>query len=306
MKILVAEDQPIAAMMLRRELERQGHEVEVVGDGEEAWNALREGVARVLISDWVMPRLDGPGLCKRVRLNDLGTYIYVILLTALDRREDRLAGLQAGADDFLTKPPDRDELAVRLEVAGRILAVHEELARKNAALAELAATDALTGLWNRRSFDAALEREWATATRMGTPLSLLMLDVDRFKAYNDRHGHLAGDAVLREVGAALAGAIRPGDMAARYGGEEFVVLLPGASPMAAMRVAARTRAAIADRPWRHEPVTASVGVATTHGDASWSASDLVGRADAALYKAKEDGRDRVACDLAPCLAGGGR
>src|SRR5271156_973086 len=148
MKILIAEDQPTAALFLRRTIEKMGHEATVAPDGEAAWRMIREGDVPLLISDWMMPYLDGPELCRRLRAATDDRYIYIILLTSLDRREDRLNGLRAGADDFLTKPPDPDELAVRLEIAERIIAMHDQLARQNARLAELATTDELTGVKN--------------------------------------------------------------------------------------------------------------------------------------------------------------
>ena len=197
MKILIAEDQPAAALYLRRTLEKMGHQAEVAPDGEAAWQMIRDGDTPLLISDWMMPHLDGPELCRRLRAVAADRYIYIILLTSLDRREDRLKGLRAGADDFLTKPPDPDELAVRLEIAERILAVHDQLARQNARLAELATTDELTGVKNRRRFREDLDLLFAQADRLGSPLSLIMLDIDHFKQYNDSFGHPAGDRVLR-------------------------------------------------------------------------------------------------------------
>ena len=291
MRILVAEDQPTCAQFLRRVLEHLGHEVDLVPDGEAAWQAIAETEANLLISDWVMPRLDGLELCRRIRAARLNHYIYIILLTAKDRREDLIAGLRAGADDFLTKPPDHDELAVRLEVAARILAVHAELARKNAVLESLAVTDALTTLANRRAFDAELSREVAVANRTGALLSLIMLDVDFFKRYNDDFGHPAGDEVLRAVGNAIRASIRGTDVAARYGGEEFAVLLPRTDMSSAVRVGERIRIEIATNSNLLRRVTASLGVATLApgGDLA----SLVNQADKALYRAKQTGRDRV-------------
>ena len=292
MKILIAEDQPVAALYLRRTLEKMGHEVEVAPDGEDAWRRIRDGDAPLLISDWMMPRLDGPELCRRIRDGGCNRYIYIILLTSLDRRDDRVEGLRAGADDFLTKPPDPDELSVRLEIAGRILAVHDRLARQNARLAELASTDELTGVKNRRRFREDLDMLFGHAGRQGVPLSLILLDIDHFKAYNDAFGHPAGDRVLQQVGATLRSTLRGHDVVARYGGEEFVVLLPATGPDAAMEVAERLRSAIAGRTWPHRPVTASFGVATSGPDTP-DAATLVDLADRALYLSKEAGRNRT-------------
>ncbi|MGP0067614.1 MAG: diguanylate cyclase [Isosphaeraceae bacterium] len=291
MKILIAEDQPTAALFLRRTLEKMGHEATVAPDGEAAWQMIREGDAPLLISDWMMPHLDGPELCRRLRAATNDRYIYIILLTSLDRREDRLKGLRAGADDFLTKPPDPDELAVRLEIAERIIAMHDQLARQNARLAEMATTDELTGVKNRRRFQEDLELLFAQADRKSSPLSLIMLDIDHFKQFNDTFGHPAGDRILRSVGSTLKSIVRNHDVVARYGGEEFVVLLPTTDVAEAMSVAERLRSSIADHPWTDRKVTASLGVATSGIDTPDGAT-LVVHADRALYHSKQCGRNR--------------
>jgi len=245
-----------------------------------------------LISDWMMPRLDGPDLCRRIRAAGDEPYTYIILLTSRDRREDRLEALNAGADNFLTKPPDPQELAVGLVVAGRILNLYEQLARKNALLVDLATIDELTGAKNRRRFREDLELLFAQADRQGSPLSILMLDIDHFKQYNDTFGHPAGDEVLRRVGTILQTAVRAHDVVARYGGEEFVVLMPSTKENEALEVAERLRSAIAYQPWPLRKVTASLGVATTGRDTP-NAAALVDQADRALYHSKQAGRDQV-------------
>ena len=312
MKILIAEDQPPAALFLRRTLERMGHEPVVAVDGEQAWGLVQEAPTPLLISDWMMPRLDGLELCRRIRGRaasardaDAPGYTYVILLTSKDRRQDRLAGLRAGADDFLIKPPDPDELAIRLEIAGRILAVHDALARQNARLAELATVDELTGVKNRRRFREDLEMLHAVASRHGAPLSVVMLDVDRFKQYNDEFGHPAGDEVLQVVGKTLRDNTRDQDVVARYGGEEFALLLPSTNVESSLNLAERLRAKIEGHPWTRRPVTASFGVATTGLHISDSPG-LVEAADQALYRSKKAGRNRVShydqCEDEPIAA----
>jgi len=292
MKILIAEDQPPAALYLRRTLERMGHEATIAPDGEQAWQILQRGDAPLLISDWMMPHLDGPDLCRRIRSAGGDRYTYIILLTSRDQQEDRLKGLRAGADDFLTKPPDPDELAVRLEIAGRILAVHEQLARQNERLAELAAIDELTGAKNRRRFREDLELLFAQADRLGSPLSLIMLDLDHFKQYNDAFGHPAGDELLQWVGSTLRTAVRGHDVVARFGGEEFVMLLPATDVDEALEVAERLRSAIACRPGPHRQMTASLGVGTA-GPGTPSAAVLVDQADRAMYQSKQAGRNQI-------------
>jgi diguanylate cyclase (GGDEF)-like protein len=292
MKILIAEDQPPAALFLRRTLEKIGHEATIAPDGEQAWRIIQQGVSPLLISDWMMPRLTGPELCRRIRGAGGDRYTYIILLTSRDRHDDMLEGLRAGADDFLTKPTDPDELVVRLEIAARILAVHEQLARQNAQLAELASIDELTGTKNRRRFREDLDLLFAQADRLGAPLSLIMLDLDHFKEYNDDFGHPAGDEVLHGVGSTLRTAVRSHDIVARFGGEEFVILLPATGEDEALEVAERLRAAIACRHWQHRKVTASLGVGTA-GRGTPSAAALVDQADRALYQSKQSGRNQV-------------
>jgi diguanylate cyclase (GGDEF)-like protein len=292
MKILIAEDQDTAALYLRRTLERMGHEVTVAPDGEQAWRIVQTNHTPLLISDWMMPQVDGPELCRRIRSAAVERYTYIILLTSRDRKEDRLEGLRAGADDFLTKPPDPDELTVRLQIAERILKVHAQLARQNERLAELAAVDELTGTKNRRRFREDLDLLFSQAERLGSPLSLIMLDLDHFKQYNDTFGHLAGDEVLHGVGSAIRTAVRGHDIVARYGGEEFVVLLPTTDAPEAVEVAERLRSAIASQCWTRRKVTASLGVGTI-GPHTPCASALVDQADRALYYSKQAGRNQV-------------
>ena len=306
MNILVAEDDRVSALKLQRSLERMGYRVTVARDGLEAWKLIDEGGVCLLVSDWMMPGIDGPELCRRIRARPDPAYTYVILLTARDSRDDRLEGLQAGADDFLGKPLDTGELVARLNVARRILAMQEQLRthaaqlaalhvaleHQNEMLSERASTDGLTGLRNRRHFDETLATTLAFADRQGHPVSLVMIDVDHFKQFNDAFGHLAGDEVLRVVADSLRCGARSHDVVARYGGEEFAVILPGADEAAAQAVADRLRASIADLSWPRRAVTVSLGISTVLLPAT-VAEQLIGEADRALYHSKAQGRDRV-------------
>jgi two-component system chemotaxis response regulator CheY len=306
MKILIAEDDSVSALILRNWLEKLGREVVVARDGADAWEQAQHEDVRLVISDWMMPRMDGIELCRRLRQRADRLYTYVILLTAKPQREDRIAALQAGADDLLIKPLDRGELQARLQVAHRILtmqeelrnrskeleAMHDVLERQNVRLAELAVCDSLTGLKNRRHFHEVLEPSHSFAARNHLPLSLVMLDVDRFKSYNDTFGHPAGDLALKRVASLLRDNAREHDVVARYGGEEFVILLPATDVDAARAVCERLRATIAEHPWTLRPITASLGVATIFPPAGTSAQ-LVEEADRALYHSKKAGRNRT-------------
>ena len=247
MKILIAEDQAPSAFTCAARSKKWATRPPSRPTASKPGGSCRTARRRVLISDWMMPLLDGPALCRRIRSAAAERYTYIILLTSRDRKEDRLEGLRAGADDFLTKPPDPDELAVRLEIAERILKVHAQLARQNERLAELAAVDELTGTKNRRRFREDLDLLFAQAERLGSPLSLIMLDLDHFKEYNDTFGHPAGDEILQRLGSTLRSSLRSHDVVARYGGEEFVVLLPATGEDEAIEVAERLRRSIASR-----------------------------------------------------------
>lgn len=474
MKVLVAEDDQVLGSALRRTLEKWGHEVIVADNGVAAWEKFQVENPSMVISDRIIPEIDGTTLCRRIRSMGLATYTYFMLYTAKQSREDRLEGLQAGADDFLEKPLDPPELFARLEIARRILgmekqlckrsgemeALHAEVEQRNAdlrdamtyhthanrrftelfegiptacytwdregriyewnraavdmfgypaeevvtrhiwevfaeasprkqaqirrrqcstiervfdgeaiigreldkrdkqgnlvhalcnilpirayngmitggitaliditarkeleqrlanqlviakdlnvtlaqqrkelekannSLSELVTTDGLTGLKNHRHFREVLEAASAFSLREGTPFSVIMLDVDRFKLYNDTYGHPAGDEVLRAVSGILTGNVRRYDLVARYGGEEFIVLCKSARQSTAVRLAERLRSAMENHAWPLLPVTASFGVATFSLRAS-SASDLVDEADRALYYSKNRGRNRV-------------
>ena len=291
MNILIAEDQVVSAHLLRRLLERLGHAVAVAADGAEAWRLVEAARWPIIISDWVMPGLDGPSLCRLVRQQAHRPYSYIILLTSKQGQAERLEGLRAGADDFLVKPPNVDELAVRLEIAHRILGVQDELERRNRLLADLAHLDELTGVANRRRFRELIEVDFAVAAESGLPLSLLMIDVDRFKDYNDAFGHPSGDELIRRVAELLCDEVRQVGEVARYGGEEFAILLPDTGPAAASALAERIRARIGATEWPLRAITASFGVATTGPDTS-RPDLLVVQADQALYRSKRGGRNR--------------
>ena len=296
MKALIADDDRASRLLLERAVARWGYEVVSCGDGAAAWRALNAPDApRLAILDWMMPGMSGPELCQRLRRKPRDDYIYVLLLTARTAQEDILAGLDAGADDYLVKPFDPLELRARLSTGRRIIELQTELTAAREALRYSATRDALTGLWNRAAILETLERESARAAREHTPLGALMADIDHFKAVNDTLGHAGGDTVLREVAARLTHAIRPYDAVGRYGGEEFLFVLPRCTLSEAAGVAERVRRSVAAEPIalsrQAVPVTVSLGVAVDRGLRDPEA--LVRAADAMLYQAKRGGRDRV-------------
>jgi len=299
--VLIADDEPISRRMLQASLVRWGYEVEVARNGEEALEALfRDAAPRLAVLDWMMPGLDGLEVCRRVRARPGAPYSYLLLLTSKEGSSDLVEGLEAGADDYIRKPFDAEELKARLRTGERILALQAQLLSAQEALRIQATRDGLTGLFNRRAFLERLAEELARAKRNGSKLSLLLLDVDHFKRVNDRLGHQAGDDVLRALGSRLSAVLRKYDTLARYGGEELIAALPGCGPATALVVAERMRSAVASVPIETGagPVelTVSIGSATCAAGEP-DADALIARADAALYRAKNAGRNRVEAAL---------
>ena len=299
MRVLAADDDQVSRIMLRGAVEHLGHECTTARDGEEAWQLLMDTCPDVLITDRMMPGIDGLELCRRVRASSSERYTYIILATSLAERDEILAGMEAGADDYLTKPVEPFDLQVRLVAAHRVTALHDQLARYRTELAQLARTDPLTQLRNRSSLNDDLDALHALSDRYHHPYCIAMCDVDHFKAYNDTCGHQAGDEVLRAVASALASQVRDVDGVYRYGGEEFLLLLPEQSLSGGAVVADRVRRAVEGVGIAHPSspsgrvVTISVGIAAFEPGGSLTAQDVLKRADAALYQAKAEGRNRV-------------
>ncbi len=268
--ILLAEDDPVTRMLLARALKKAGFPVETVTDGAAALDMVISRYFPILITDWEMPGMDGVELCRTVRNLQLDGYVYVLLLTSRDAKEHMIAGLEAGADDYLIKPIYEPELLARLNTGRRILALEHSLRIVNQQNLLLSITDALTGAFNRRHLMEQLPRELERCRRYGFPMSVVMCDIDHFKKVNDWHGHAAGDTALRQFASTLQENIRPAsDWVARYGGEEFLIVLPETAHAGGMIVANKIREAIAQRPFNlggeliH--MTASFGVASTGG-----------------------------------------
>jgi diguanylate cyclase (GGDEF)-like protein len=310
MRVLIAEDSAAPRFMLERAIRELGHECVVTEDGEGAWQAFTETGADVIISDWVMPGLDGDELCRRVRLAAKETYTYFIMLTLLSDPGYAVTAMEAGADDYLKKPFDVEDLRAKLIVATRVTELHarlnsqqQELQRLNDRLFEESRHDPLTKLGNRIALHEHLWRLTATAVRYGHRYSIALLDIDYFKAYNDTCGHLAGDDVLRAVASELASG-RQADTAYRYGGEELLLVLPEQRLTDAALIAERVRADIEALELPHPGRGPGTVVSVSVGVAEFDAADggdfgaTLARADAALYRAKDLGRNRV--ELADC------
>lgn len=296
--VLVAEDNPMFRRILQSWLEDWGYQVTVAEAGDAAWSVLNSTQPpQLAILDWMMPEIDGVELCRRIRARNSPPYQYILMLTARDNQRDRVLGFEAGADDYLTKPFDREELRARLRVGQRILTLQEDLIRAREGLRYQATHDVLTGTFNRGAILEDLRRVLERAERTGGAAGILLLDLDHFKLVNDRHGHLAGDAVLLEAARRVSRALRPYDLLGRYGGEEFLVVLPDCSSGATALAAERIRAAVADTPIAIPddgaiPVSVSIG-GVIAGEGRWKETDLLAIADSALYQAKEQGRNRV-------------
>lgn len=304
MKVLVADDDTLLLELLRSLLAGFGHMCVTVADGEAAWDHLVRQGADIVISDWLMPGLNGVELCERVRAHPEIEYPYFILLTARGNHSDVLTAVRAGVDDHLPKPLDLDVLEQRLIVAERVSALHREIHRTrmqletaNRQLAEAAHRDALTGLGNRLRLNLDLPGIHSRFEREGYAYNIALFDIDRFKDYNDTHGHQLGDALLTEVGKVFIDELRQGDLIYRYGGEEFLLVLPNRTVEQAAKAVERFRRAVAKATSESSlpaPATLSAGVARVM--TGESIEDVIGRADRALYEAKRNGRDQVVID----------
>jgi diguanylate cyclase (GGDEF)-like protein len=290
-KVLIADDDPISRRLLETHVAKWGYEAIVAGDGAEAWGMLqREDAPRLAVLDWMMPGMDGPHICREIRRCADRPYTYLLLLTAKSRKEDIVEGMEAGADDFLTKPFDAQELKARLRAAKRILDLEE-------ALRVQSLHDALTGLWNRAAIFNFLQRELNRGKRQGFPMGVAMADVDHFKRINDTHGYLVGDGVLREVARKIESCVRAYDGVGRFGGEEFLIVFPGCDVELSSKLAERLRASVSAAHLEVSgvtiPVTLSLGVAAEGVAKTSEINQLLRIADGALYRAKSGGRNRV-------------
>ncbi len=298
MKVLIADDDALSRKILQDCLSEWGYDIVMANNGNEPWSIL-EKIDRpnMAVLDWMMPGMDGVEICRRLRGLNLPNYVYVILLTARSKREDVINGLESGADDYIIKPFNHEELRSRLKIGQRIIELEHRILR-------LASTDYLTGLLNRRAFLERLERELNRCQREASPMGIIIMDIDHFKRVNDNFGHQVGDLVLQELSHSLVKLCRTYDFIGRYGGEEFIVCLPGADKWNTYQITERMRSTIEKKkvllPDKENgiTVTASFGIASMELGQLKSADKLINEADEALYRAKHQGRNRVVMHVA--------
>ena len=293
MRILIADDSNVSRHLLESIVKKWGYQVITTADGNQAWDALQQPDApRMAILDWMMPGLTGPEVCRLVRQKGIEPYTYILLLTSRTQKQDVIEGMTAGADDYVVKPFDQQELNVRLRAGRRIIDLQDELLKAQALLRHQATHDALTGVNNRGQITEVLDG----CVAGDGPLGVIMLDIDKFKLVNDTFGHAAGDAVLIATAERLAGALSGQDSLGRYGGEEFLVVTRR-EPAELQAFAEMLRQRIAGEPvlagGQEFNVTASFGVASRNGKKIEGGNELLKAADEALYSAKHQGRNRV-------------
>lgn len=296
-KILVADDSPLYTMLVKESLSSQPCTLFFAKNGCEAIELFAEHKPALVITDWVMPKVDGLELCRRIRADFPEVYSYLMLLTSNDEKESVVAGLQAGADDYLSKPFHPGELVARVGVGRRVVEMQREIQTKNRQLEAMALTDSLTGLPNRRAIDVWAPRELSAAARYGFSLWVAMADLDFFKKINDEYGHNAGDIVLQGFAEILRRNTRTSDICGRVGGEEFVLALTHVERKDVGGVIERIRRTLEQQEFSFQGkiirATASFGVAGFQGEKVADFTSLVARADAALYSAKHKGRNGI-------------
>ena len=291
MKVLIADDDPVSLLFLRATLEDWGYDVTTAQDGKSAFELLQQRDAPMLaILDWMMPGMDGIDVCRSLRQGRRDHYTYLIMLTARSEVEFMVEAMNAGADDFVSKPFNLEELQVRIRAGKLIVELQQELRLK-------ATRDALTGIYNRGAIIDILDKEMSRHRRDNKPLGIIFADLDHFKKINDTFGHLAGDTVLCEVTQRIANALRPYDSLGRYGGEELLLTLPACLANKAVEVAERIRSKVDATPIHTSfgsiASSVSIGVTVLFPGEQQSMQNLLQRADQALYRAKGNGRNRV-------------
>jgi two-component system, cell cycle response regulator len=301
MQVLLVEDSPIYRKLVANCLLDWGFTLEMAETGSQAWDLLHQpDTPKLVLLDWVLPDFDGIELCRRIRQEGSSReYIYFILLTGKNAKEDMLKAMEAGADDYLIKPFDELELKARLMVGQRILKLQEELIAARESMRHAATHDSLTGLMNRAETLEFLNRELARAQREHSPVGVILADIDHFKDVNDSCGHLFGDEALREISGRLRSKLRVYDVIGRYGGEEFLLVVPGCNLTNARTRAEDLRQHVASKPIAfsgiEKIITISMGVTIASNCGSRDVETLLNQADLGLYEAKRKGRNRVEC-----------
>ena len=297
MKILIAEDDLVSSRILQKNIENWGYKAVLARSGQAAWEALQDEELRLSILDWMMPGMDGVEVCRKIRHRKKYKYTYIILLSAKDRKQDIIAGLSSGADDYMTKPVNFLELRARLQTGRRIIDLEDKLLLIQNQLKDIASRDSLTKIWNRSEISKFLSEELERGLREKKPTGVVLLDLDHFKKINDFYGHAIGDQALLRVVSRLKRKIRKSDKIGRYGGDEIIIILPNCGLDEIKKVGERLRLAVGKIGIKTDldtvPVTVSAGCATSELPGTASADKLIKVADSALLKAKGQGRNCV-------------
>lgn len=300
-RILVVEDSKAQADVTKEFLANHGYEVTWAGNGASAMKEAKAGPFDVILLDLVLPDINGKEVCRWLKQQEETKGVPVIMLTIKSSIEDKVSGIEAGADDYLPKPYNEIELNARIYAALRTKALQDELREKNRQVELLAITDPLTGLFNRRRVETVLEEEWKSVKRYQHPLSCLIIDIDHFKSINDTFGHKVGDTVLKEIADLIKGCLREVDTVARWGGEEFIVILPQTDPANAREASERIMEKILHHRFSHtagKRITVSIGISYYRPSLN-APEKLVDAADMALYQAKSEGRNRIVVSSGP-------
>jgi two-component system cell cycle response regulator len=301
LSVLVVDDSPFSRKLLEQALSGDSYSLLFAENGSRALQLFKERRPAIVITDWMLPDCSGPELCQRIRADSSDSYTYIILLTSMTEKEDIVKGLSSGADDYLTKPFDRGELLARIGVGRRIIDLHREIDAKNKLLEEMAHTDSLTGLPNRRAIEEWATRQLRGAARHGYALWVVHADLDNFKTINDSHGHEAGDEVLKGFATILKENTRASEISGRMGGDEFLLVLTHAQEDQIQLTVERLRAKFALKKFafggQSISITASFGACGFQGKKPPEFSNLVRQADNALYCAKRAGRNQIKIEL---------
>lgn len=300
--ILVVDDDAVSRTLIEKHLKKAGFGVGLAANGSEALELFDNNFYPIVLTDWMMPEIDGPQLCRLIREKKTDGYVFIVLITARDSKTDIVSGLESGADDYLTKPIDPAELVARINTGIRILKLEQSLKNANEEIRQLSISDSLTGCYNRSYLNERFPQELRRAHRYSHPLSVVLADIDHFKQVNDTYGHQAGDEVLKIFSDCIAWQIRKKvDWVVRYGGEEFLIVLPETGCEGAHSMAERLRIAVATKNIKidgtHINITASFGGASAKFHMKHmqdvDMDKLIRKADEQLYRSKGEGRNRV-------------